>query len=30
MKLIVDSGSTKADWVAIDENGAIIFERFKS
>lgn len=26
MKLIVDSGSTKADWVAIDENGAIIFE----
>lgn len=26
MKLIVDSGSTKADWVAINENGAIIFE----
>lgn len=25
MKLIVDSGSTKADWVAIDENGAIFF-----
>jgi N-acetylglucosamine kinase-like BadF-type ATPase len=25
MKLIVDSGSTKADWIAIDEHGKIIF-----
>lgn len=25
MKLIVDSGSTKADWVAINESGAIVF-----
>lgn len=25
MKLIVDSGSTKADWIALDENGTIQF-----
>jgi N-acetylglucosamine kinase-like BadF-type ATPase len=25
MKLLVDSGSTKADWIAIDENGKVIF-----
>lgn len=25
MKLIVDSGSTKADWIAIDEDGKILF-----
>lgn len=25
MKLIVDSGSTKADWIALDENGKIFF-----
>jgi len=25
MKLLVDSGSTKADWIAIDDNGKIIF-----
>jgi N-acetylglucosamine kinase-like BadF-type ATPase len=25
MKLIVDSGSTKADWIAIDDNGKILF-----
>ncbi len=25
MKLIVDSGSTKADWIAIDESGKILF-----
>lgn len=25
MKLIVDSGSTKADWIAIDENGKVLF-----
>lgn len=25
MKLIVDSGSTKADWIAIDDQGKIIF-----
>ena len=25
MKLIVDSGSTKADWIAIDSNGKVIF-----
>lgn len=25
MKLIVDSGSTKADWIAVDENGKIMF-----
>lgn len=25
MKLVVDSGSTKADWIAIDESGKILF-----
>ncbi|MEZ4853744.1 BadF/BadG/BcrA/BcrD ATPase family protein [Flavobacterium sp.] len=25
MKLIVDSGSTKADWIALDENGKVFF-----
>lgn len=25
MKLLVDSGSTKADWIAIDDHGKIIF-----
>ncbi len=25
MKLIVDSGSTKADWIAIDDNGKVLF-----
>ena len=25
MKLLVDSGSTKADWIAIDNNGKILF-----
>src|SRR6478609_5893788 len=25
MKLIVDSGSTKADWIAIDDNGKVMF-----
>lgn len=25
MKLLVDSGSTKADWIAIDDSGKIIF-----
>lgn len=25
MKLIVDSGSTKADWIALDKNGKIFF-----
>ncbi len=25
MRLIVDSGSTKADWIAIDDNGKILF-----
>ena len=28
MKLIVDSGSTKTDWIAIDDNGSILFETF--
>jgi N-acetylglucosamine kinase-like BadF-type ATPase len=28
MRLIVDSGSTKTDWIAIDDNGLIIFETF--
>ena len=28
MRLIVDSGSTKTDWIAIDESGSIIFETF--
>jgi N-acetylglucosamine kinase-like BadF-type ATPase len=28
MRLIVDSGSTKTDWIAIEDNGAIIFETF--
>lgn len=26
MKLIVDSGSTKADWIAINQNGEVIFK----
>ena len=26
MKLLVDSGSTKADWVAIDESGSVLFD----
>ncbi len=26
MKLIVDSGSTKTDWISIDNNGKILFE----
>ena len=26
MKLIVDSGSTKTDWISIDDNGEILFE----
>jgi len=25
MKLLVDSGSTKADWIAIDKNGKVLF-----
>jgi N-acetylglucosamine kinase-like BadF-type ATPase len=25
MKLLVDSGSTKADWIALDENGKVFF-----
>ena len=25
MKLIVDSGSTKADWIAIDDSGKVLF-----
>jgi glycosyltransferase involved in cell wall biosynthesis len=25
MKLLVDSGSTKADWISIDETGKILF-----
>ncbi len=25
MRLLVDSGSTKADWIAIDEDGKILF-----
>lgn len=25
MKLLVDSGSTKADWIAINENGKVLF-----
>jgi N-acetylglucosamine kinase-like BadF-type ATPase len=25
MRLIVDSGSTKADWIAIDDNGKVLF-----
>ena len=28
MRLIVDSGSTKTDWIAIDNSGSIIFETF--
>ena len=26
MKLIVDSGSTKTDWIGIDENDSKVFE----
>ena len=26
MRLIVDSGSTKTDWIAIDGSGNILFE----
>lgn len=25
MRLIVDSGSTKADWIAIDDDGKVLF-----
>lgn len=25
MKLLVDSGSTKADWIALDEDGSVLF-----
>ena len=25
MKLLVDSGSTKADWIAIDDHGKVLF-----
>ena len=25
MKLLVDSGSTKADWIALDSNGKVLF-----
>lgn len=25
MKLLVDSGSTKADWIAVDNNGTVLF-----
>ena len=25
MKLLVDSGSTKADWMAIDDQGKVLF-----
>ena len=25
MKLLVDSGSTKSDWIAIDDNGKVLF-----
>ncbi|RYG41365.1 MAG: N-acetylglucosamine kinase, partial [Chitinophagaceae bacterium] len=25
MKLLVDSGSTKADWIAIDDSGKVLF-----
>ena len=25
MRLIVDSGSTKADWIAVDDNGKVLF-----
>jgi hypothetical protein len=25
MRLIVDSGSTKADWIAINEEGKVLF-----
>ena len=28
MRLIVDSGSTKTDWIAIDDDGSILFETF--
>ena len=26
MRLIVDSGSTRTDWIAIDDSGNILFE----
>ena len=26
MRLIVDSGSTKTDWIAIDDAGHVLFE----
>jgi hypothetical protein len=25
MRLLVDSGSTKADWIAIDDDGKVLF-----
>ena len=30
MKLLVDSGSTKADWIAIDDNGKVVFTTTQS
>ena len=27
MKLLVDSGSTKADWIAIDDAGKVLLPR---
>jgi hypothetical protein len=33
MRLIVDSGSTKADWIAINEEKSVVYNpniRFKS
>ena len=26
MRLIVDSGSTKTDWICIDEKGEVLFD----
>ena len=26
MKLLVDSGSTKADWIAIDDSGKVLLD----
>ena len=28
MKLLVDGGSTKADWIAIDDLGKVLFSEF--
>ena len=30
MILVVDSGSTKTDWIALDDNGNFFYSNFRS